>query len=250
MYPTARRRPGVGGHRAAPADTGRSPSRSTPHRCRDVRTGSAARELPTTSHPAPSPTPCGSNYQDRPTGQTIVSWDNGTQAWLAVVDSNSGEVLREVDSVTVCAVGPPGESSGATTAGDIAEFDPVCHRPGRQAGRARGADGDAGVQRRRERRLVGRRDDGTVQVYDTDGWARVGDRSRATHRRTSPRAGSDRTVWRWPSTASTAWSSGPSTRQALAEAACGLAGRNMTRTEWATYMPEEPYGPPARSYSA
>ena len=144
----------------------------------DVHTGAVTSgpvPLPGTPYnlaPGPEPDTLWLNYQETDRGDHL-SWDNGTQAWLALVDSNSGEVLREVDSVTVSAVGPQGEVVGSDYWGDISEFDPVAMDQVARLAGARGATETLGFSDERGR-LVATGDDGTVQVYETDGWARVG----------------------------------------------------------------------------
>ena len=120
----------------------------------DVHTGAVTSgpvPLPGTAYnlaPGPEPDTLWLNYQETDRGDHL-SWDNGTQAWLALVDSNSGEVLREVDSVTVSAVGPQGEVVGSDYWGDHLRVRPGCHGPGGPAGRSSRGYGDAGVQRRK-----------------------------------------------------------------------------------------------------
>ena len=86
-------------------------------------------------------------------------------------------------------------------------------------------------------------------MYETDGWARVG--IIPSHAPQDLTEGFLR-----PDGLAVAvngeygvveWTLDPAT---LAKAACGLAGRNMTRTEWATYMPEESYRATCPEYSA
>ena len=87
---------------------------------------------------------------------------------------------------------------------------------------------------------------GTVHLYDAATWTRVG---------SIPAEGTvpEETAFLHPDGRSLVannhygvveWTLEPET---LAEEACALAGRNLTRAEWATYFADEAYRRPARS---
>jgi len=219
----------------------------------DVHTGALLGDLahlpvhPNDVAPGPEPGTIWVTYQNRELGDHL-SWDTQNEFWLALVDSKSGEVLRQADDVVVSAVSPDGVVVGSNMAGDISEFDPVSlDRVARLAG-SRGASETMDFSAD-GRRLVVTGDDGTVQIYDAQTWTRL-----ATFASRAPKGFTQ--GYLRPDGKAVAvngehgvveWSLDPAV---LAEAACDLAGRNMTRTEWATYMPDQSYRRTCPDYPA
>jgi DNA-binding SARP family transcriptional activator len=178
---------------------------------------------------------------------TYVRYRTGDQL-LAAFDEQYGLVRLEIESdrpveavvsVSDVAVSRTGRVVGADRSGEIAEYDrrslaPVASLAGSKAATEQMAfdtDGD---------RLLVTADDGSVQLYDTRSWTRLG---------VIPSDAPTGVAEGWLRPDGDAlvvngefgvveWSLDP---ERLAAAACELAGRNMTRTEWATYMAGERY---------
>jgi hypothetical protein len=97
--------------------------------------------------------------------------------------------------------------------------------------------------------LVASGDEGTVQIYDTAGWTRLAEiPSSAPQDVTEGWLRPDgKAVAVNTEQGVTEWTLEP---ERLAAAACGVAGRNLTRAEWATYLPDEPYRRSCPAYPA
>jgi DNA-binding SARP family transcriptional activator len=127
-----------------------------------------------------------------------------------------------------------GDPSGALTEFDPDDLSPVASLPGSRGGPSSLQFDNAGDL------LVVTTGDQTVHLYDVETRTRLGELDAAAP---------DGMVEGWLKPDGTtiavndhtgvfAWTLDP---EELAERACTLAGRNMTRTEWATYMDGEPY---------
>ena len=182
---------------------------------------------------------------------TRTRWQPSAQADLASfvrLDVATGRVLNEVPDVATAAVSATGQIVTAGSDGTIEERDPHTLRSVARLAGARGrleqlafsADGAV---------LIATADDGTVQLYDTATWTRL-----ATIPSHAPHGVNE--GWLRPDGKAVAvnteqgvaeWTLDP--RQ-LAAAACELAGRNMTRAEWATYMADQSYRRTCPDYPA
>ena len=177
-----------------------------------------------------------------------LSSDVDGQVAMSRVDIASDQVVATMDHIANGAVSRSGRLVGATLAGDIAEYDgdslePVASLAGSRAMTEQLAFSDDGE------RLLVTADDGTVQVYDSDDWVRLG---------VIPSDAPENVAEGWlrPDGRAVAvngdfgvveWTLDP---KLLAVAACDVAGRNMTHTEWATYMPDQPYRRTCPDYPA
>jgi DNA-binding SARP family transcriptional activator/WD40 repeat protein len=173
-----------------------------------------------------------------PDGSEIyVSNTKGERGWLTdVFDVDTGQRLRTGMPLQArIAISSDGVMVGADTTGDVTEFDPETLQPVAKFPGSRGgptslqfsADGSL---------LLVTSPDQSVQVYDVATRSRLGD--------ALPSASLNGTVEGWlrPDGKAVAvngrdgielWSLD---RQTLADAACTLAGRNLSRTEWETYV--------------
>ncbi len=151
----------------------------------------------------------------------------GRREWVGL--PGQSRIAISSDGVLVA-----GDPSGALTEFDPDEFTPVASFPGSRGGPSSLQFDEAGDL------LVVTTGDQTVHLYDVATRSRLGEFDAAAP---------DGMVEGWlnPDGATVAvnddsgvfaWTLDP---DELAQRACTLAGRNMSRTEWATYMDGEPY---------
>ena len=158
---------------------------------------------------------------------------------LARLEVGTGRVLGSIDNVALAAVSTDGRVVVADSFGNITEHDPTSLEPVANLAGSLGPLDQLAFSRD-GRLLLAAGDEGTVQLYDSRTWTRLGlIRSQAP---TQVVEG-----WLRPDGRAVAvngehgvveWSLEP---KVLAAAACDLAARNMTRTEWATYLPDVAY---------
>jgi WD40 repeat protein len=178
-----------------------------------------------------------------PDGQFVYITYTGSQDWTtSVFDAESGSLEREgLPGQARLAMSSAGVLVGADTAGAVTEFDATALEPIATFPGARGAphslqfSADGAV-------LLVTTGDQSVQVYDVASRTRLGDAI------TSAAVNDEMEGWIRPDGHAVAvngrlgvavWSLDPAK---LTAAACVLAGRNLTRTEWETYLgPDTPY---------
>ncbi|MGI8993777.1 MAG: BTAD domain-containing putative transcriptional regulator [Nocardioidaceae bacterium] len=172
-----------------------------------------------------------------PDGGSVYVNHAGDDNWVtSVFDTASGKLLREgLDGQARLAMSAKGILIGADPTGDVTQFDPDTLEPVANLPGARGgphslqfsADGST---------LLVTTGDQSVQVYD------VATRTRLGEAITSAAVNGEMEGWLRPDGMAVAvngrlgvsvWSLNPPD---LAAAACELAGRNLTRTEWETYL--------------
>jgi DNA-binding SARP family transcriptional activator/WD40 repeat protein len=166
-----------------------------------------------------------------------------------VVDLESRTVGEELHVATSAVSGRDGLGRlvGSDYRGEIREYDPDTREPvatipgarGFVTGLAFSSDGQ---------RLVSSVADGSVLLYDTDAWTRLG--------AIPVESPGIQEGWLRPDGRVVAvngrlglaeWTLEP---DELGAAACRLAGRNLTTTEWTTYMGDEPYRRTCPDYPA
>jgi WD40 repeat protein len=220
----------------------------------DVRTGEltgrrvAVPGYPDTVAPAPDGKSLWVSYYRFGPGPQISWKDNLARAEFAKLDIETGRIITGVHDVRVAAVSTQGQLVTADFDGNIEERDPETLEPVAELAGSRGIldqlafSRDGGV-------LEAAGNEGTVQLYDTKGWTRLAE---------IPSAGPEGLLEGWlrPDGKAVAvnnehgvveWTLEP---KRLAAAACQLAGRNMTRAEWATYMPDQAYRRTCPAYAA
>ena len=156
----------------------------------------------------------------------------------ALFDLSSGGPGREV-LIQKSALGDGGRLVGADYVGEIQEYDlatlqPVATLPGSRGAvqwMTFSADGS---------RLLTTGEDGQVQLYDTAGWIRLGSipSSAVLGLQEGFLRPDGRAIVVNERSGVVEWNLDD---EAMAAAACQLAGRNLTRSEWATYFGDEPY---------
>jgi len=166
---------------------------------------------------------------------------------FARLDLDTGRVLQQVDGVSG-AVSRRGQVATSDISGSIVERDrhtlePIAKLAGGKGEQDQVAFSPDG------RMLIASGDEGTVQLYDTGTWTRLAEIPSA-----APYTFHE--GWLRPDHQAVAvntahgvveWTLVP--RQ-LADAACELAGRNLTQAEWATYLPDQPYQRTCSDYPA
>jgi DNA-binding beta-propeller fold protein YncE len=172
-----------------------------------------------------------------PDGQSVYVAHTNLDEWTtSVFDVASGKLDRTgLTNQARLAMSSTGVLVGADSAGAVTEFDPVTLKPIATYPGARGGphslqfSADGAV-------LVVTTGDQSVQVYDVATRTRLGDAI------TSAAVNGEMEGWIRPDGKAIAvnsrlgvavWSLDPAT---LTAAACVLAGRNLTQTEWETYL--------------
>ena len=169
-----------------------------------------------------------------PDGATVYATG---QRLLAAFDVARGDLVASVDLlVKQIAVSSRGEFVGSSPDGTLALYDPVDLHLIRSLPGGRGlmselrfsADGSL---------LYGGSDEGTGFVYDMDTYERLGDGIElgTAHRRTVD-VGADGDVLALPGPSGLGVSLWSLDADRWVVAACEIAGRNLTRAEWTTYL--------------
>jgi WD40 repeat protein len=164
-----------------------------------------------------------------------VVYQSGTLRHLTVLDTSTGEASNHAPTTAVTvSYAPNGDLYGATDTGQVNRYDPKSLQPDRSLVGARGYvnslqfsdDGSL---------LLATANDSTVALYDVGSGQRIGDPI------------SSQAPGAWPGflkpdgselvvsipTGIAVWNLDPATHL---EAACRIAGRQLTRAEWATYL--------------
>jgi hypothetical protein len=173
---------------------------------------------------------------------TPLSMDQGQRFRVQLVDVDEGPVGRDAPGF-VASVPETGGGLGpvvmADVMGGLQEVDPVTMQPRAVL------PGSVGpveylVFSAEGSRLLAAGANGVAQVFDSDTWTRIGaipaetqDAVREGFLRPDGRA-----VLANGRLGVVEWDLHP---EVMADAACGLAGRNLTRAEWTTYLGDEPY---------
>jgi hypothetical protein len=220
----------------------------------DVSTGSRTGRrvhvpgFPRTVTPARDGTTLWVSYYQYGPGQQISWRDNHARAVLVALDIETGDVTAEMHNVLRAGVSNQGRLVTADYEGGIEERDPRTLEPIATLAGTRGllewlafsSDGSL---------LIAAGDEGTVQLYDSVTWTRLGEIPSAAPEdvpegwlRPDGRAVAVNTEH-----AVVEWTLDP---ELLAAAACELAGRNLTRAEWATYLPDQAYRRTCPDYPA
>ena len=169
----------------------------------------------------------------------LVTYESEDGVLTTAFDRETGApVISGMQGEVVTAVSATGRLVGADAAGDVTEFDietlrPIASLPGARSRPSTLQFDDSGS------RMLVTAPDQTVQVYDTASRTRLGD--------AIPAAAADGMVEGWlrPDGAAVAvngpfgvleWTLDP---EALADAACVMAGRNLTPAEWSTYLGDD-----------
>jgi hypothetical protein len=185
-----------------------------------------------------------------PDGRVLVTHQSDDGVATTAFDRDTGApVVSGMVGEVVAAVSATGLLVGADTAGDVTEFDGATLRSIASLPGARTLPSTLQFDDSGSRMLVTAPDQ-TVQVYDMASRTRIGE--------AIPAAAADGMVEGWlrPDGAAVAvngpfgvleWTLDP---EALAAAACQLAGRNLTRAEWATYMTGQPFEQTCAAYPA
>jgi hypothetical protein len=185
-----------------------------------------------------------------PNGRVLITHESDEGVLTTAFDRETGApVVSGMPGEVITALSATGVLVGADTAGDVTEFDvetlrPIASLPGARTLPSTLQFDDSGS------RMLLTAPDQTVQVYDMASRTRIGE--------AIPAAAPEGVVQGWlrPDGAAVAvngpfgvleWTLDP---EALAAAACELAGRNLTRAEWATYLPDQPYRRTCPDYPA
>jgi len=209
-------------------------------------------DLSIATDPAPFVEVAGAVYgvASTPQGRVLVTHESDEGVVTTAFDRETGAPLVSgMPGEIVTALSLTGRLVGADSAGDVTEFDvdtlrPIASLPGARTLPSTLQFDDSGS------RLLVTAPDQTVQVYDMASRTRIGE--------AIPAAADNGMVEGWlrPDGAAVAvngpfgvleWTLEP---KALAAAACELAGRNLTRAEWATYLPDQAYGRTCPDYPA
>jgi len=211
----------------------------------DARTGSpTGRRIPVPGDalgvtPSPDGRSLWVNYFVPRAGGNISFSNLRDSGFLARLDVGTGRILDSVNDVAASGISGEGRVVTADLDGHLTERDPDSLAPVAQLAGTRGAleqlaFSDDG------RILMTTGGDGSVQLYDSATWIRL-----AVIPSAAP--GGAHQGWLRPDGQAVAvngadgvaeWTLEPSR---LAAAACETAGRNLTRTEWASYFPGQPY---------
>jgi WD40 repeat protein len=208
--------------------------------------------LPGFPYSTVTPTPDGSSLWVDPyvyaPGAQIATREYHARSELAKMDIASGRFVLGVHGVRRAAVSSRGQVVTADWSAGIEARDARTLQPVEQLAGSRGLldqlafSSDGGL-------LIATGDEGTVQLYDTSSWTRLAE---------IPSEAPEGVVEGWlrPDGLAVAvnteqgvaeWTLVP---KQLAAAACELAGRNLTRAEWATYLPDQPYHRSCPDYPA
>jgi hypothetical protein len=181
---------------------------------------------------------------------SYLDWRNLSEGvTLAVVDSGTGSVNRTLPATYLAAVSPLGTVVTSDNSGGIVQRDPKTLKPVATLAGSRGHleqltfDRDGGT-------LMATGDEGFAQLYDSRTWTRLAEIPTGALEEAATEA------WLRPDGKAVAvngeygvaeWTLEP---DRLADAACAIAGRNLTRAEWATYLPDQPYSRTCPGYPA
>jgi WD40 repeat protein len=182
-------------------------------------------------------------------GSHIVATSFHDGGWkMTIHDATTGQQVGEVPNVGSAGVAPDGTLVGANLAGEITEYDPDTLKPIGSFPPTRGLV--AGLRFSNDSKiLTAVSHDRTVSIYDVASRTRIGDPI-PVDVQTSPGASlaPDRmAVAIGGGDGIAIWDFDP---EHLAAAACRLAGRNLTPTEWDTHLAElGSYRPTCPEYS-
>jgi WD40 repeat protein len=175
-------------------------------------------------------------------GATVITTGFREGAWsMTIYDAATGKQLGTVPDLNAARVGPDGTLVGANIVGDITEYDPGTLQPiGRFPG-VRGLVNSGGLRFSDDGKIMTALSfDRTVSIYDVASRIRLGDPLPVDV--TSPQGGNSLrpdgravAVGGGNGDGVAIWDLNP---EHLTAAACRLAGRNLTRTEWKTYLAE------------
>jgi WD40 repeat protein len=175
-------------------------------------------------------------------GSRIITTTNHNGAWsMTVHDATTGRQLGQVPDINTAQIGPGDTLVAGNIVGDITQYDPHTLKP---LGTFPGARGlVAGLTLSHDGKvLMAESQDRTVSIYDTASRTRLGDPIPWVSRASLRPDGAAVAVGTGDGIA--IWDINP---QHLAATACRLAGRNLTRAEWATYLAAlGPYRPTCR----
>jgi DNA-binding SARP family transcriptional activator/WD40 repeat protein len=173
-------------------------------------------------------------------GQKVITTGFRDGAWsMTVYDATTGRALGTVPDLNAAQVGPDAILIAANVLGDITEYDLETLKPLDSFPGVRGLVNSSGLKFSADGTVLSARSfDRTVSVYDVATHTRIGDPIPLDV--TSPQGGSslraDGTalaIGGGSGNGLAIWDLDPAH---LADAACSLAGRNLSRTEWDTYL--------------
>jgi WD40 repeat protein len=172
-------------------------------------------------------------------GRRVITTGFRDGAWSMTVYDAKGRALGTVPDLNAAQVGPDGVLIAADVLGDITEYDLETLKPLDSFPGVRGLVNSGGLKFSADGKVLSARSfDRTVSVYDVATHTRLGDPIPLDV--TSPQGGSSLradgatvAIGGGSGDGVAIWDLDP---QHLARAACRLAGRNLSQTEWDTYL--------------